>query len=301
MKALVSGSAGFVGRHISAELVSRGWDVEGWDITEGSDARILFAAERHFTAYDLVVHCAFHVGGRVAIDGDRTALAKNLELDAAMFGWAVRTRQKRVLYFSSPAAYPVALQTGEWFTGDQGRRLYEKDIDLSNPLTPDADYGWAKLTGEKLAANARDMGVNVHVVRPASGCSIDQDANYPFPAIAARVARKESPLDIWGPEGQARDFIHISDVVEGALTVVDADMQDPVNLCSGRSTTMGALAEMMWTEMHGSTEGFDPHYDVSKPTGVFHRVLDPTLMLKYFRPRKSLEEMVRESGDRLIR
>lgn len=295
MKALITGSAGFVGRHISAELVSRGWDVEGWDIADGSDARILFAAERHFTAYDLVVHCAFHVGGRAAIDGDRTALAKNLELDAAMFGWAVRTRQKRVLYFSSSAAYPVALQTGEWFTGNQGRRLYEKDIDLSNPLTPDADYGWAKLTGEKLAANARDMGVNVHVVRPASGCSINQGREYPFPAIAERVARREAPLVIWGPTRQARDFIHITDVVNGALAVVDADVQTPINLGTGQGTTMGELAEMMWVVRHGSAEGFLPSFDESKPTGVLYRVLDPTNMMEYYTPKISLEQMVNEA------
>lgn len=100
---------------------------------------------------------------------------------------------------------------------------------------------------------------------------------------------------IWGPKGQARDFIHISDVVNGALAVVDADCENPVNLCSGRATTFGQLAEMMWREAHGSTDGLELVYDESKPTGVFHRVLDPDFMTEFYRPQISLEQMVAEA------
>ena len=108
MKALVTGSAGFAGRHFREALHHRGWDVTGIDIAEGNDARDFFSASGD--RFDLVVHCAAVVGGRALIDGPPLALAVNLELDAAMFRWALRTRPGRVIYLSSPAAYPVALQ-----------------------------------------------------------------------------------------------------------------------------------------------------------------------------------------------
>lgn len=299
MKALVTGSAGFVGRHISAELVSRGWDVEGWDITEGSDARILFAGERHFTPYDLVIHCAFHVGGRAAIDGDRTALAKNLELDAAMFGWAVRTRQKRVLYFSSSAVYPVGFQDGS----DQSRnlllrnygtdRLPEALMPRNHAGLPDADYGFAKMAGERLAYNAQDQGVNVHIVRPFSGFAGDQSLEYPFPSIVKRA--REGDLSVWGPPGQRRDWIHISDVVAGALAVVDQDYPAPVNLCTGIPTEMGDLAVMVNRMAGGNATKDQVTYLVGKPTGVLNRVGDPTLFRTIYTPKISIEEGVRHA------
>ena len=129
------------------------------------------------------IHAAAIVGGRAKIDGNPLALAVNLELDAAMFQWALRTRPGRVVYLSSSAAYPVGLQG----TRDH-RPLLEGDIQVDDfwPVfgTPDALYGWAKLTGERLAALARAEGVPVSVVRPFSGYSHDQSEDYPFPAFA---------------------------------------------------------------------------------------------------------------------
>ena len=122
-EALVTGSAGFVGRHLGAELRRRGWDVEEWDLFEHRDALDVFRDD-DAPRFDLVVHCAYHVGGRAAIDGEPRLLAKNLELDAGMFDWAYRTRQRRVLYFSSSAAYPIGLQDG----GPESRQLSEDDI-----------------------------------------------------------------------------------------------------------------------------------------------------------------------------
>lgn len=302
MKALITGSAGFVGRHISAELVSRGWDVEGWDTVTGSDAHLLFAGEYHFSL-DLIVHCAFNVGGRAAIDGDRTALAKNLLLDAAMFEWAVRTKRKRVLYFSSSAVYPTFLQRKPHFNVPPvGYRLRESDVSGNEIGRPDADYGYAKMVGEQLAENAREMGVNVHVCRPFSGYAEDQSLDYPFPSIVKRA--RAGDLTVWGPEGQTRDWIHIDDLVAGALAVVNQDYQEPVNLCTGIGTEMGELARMVNDEVRGSV--YHPahmnlppapkvEYLLDKPTGVFNRVGDPTLFHTIYTPKVSLEEGVRRA------
>jgi nucleoside-diphosphate-sugar epimerase len=287
------------------ELVRRGWSVRGVDLEpcpsgwQPEDVRRVFRGESLFwERYDLTVHCAYHVGGRRAIDGNPLLLALNLELDAQMFDWAVRTGQ-RVLYFSSSAAYPVRLQTREWVSAHGEHRLCEGDINLgqwskTGDWSPDARYGWAKLTGEYLALSAGEH-IPVHVVRPFSGYGVDQDLCYPFPAILDR-ARRWEPGDggfvVWGPSGQTRDWIHISDVVRGALAVVEADERRPVNLCTGVGTEFGDLARMVLRAM-GKHAGI--WNDPSKPTGVMHRVGDPARMLELYRPQVLLEDVVREA------
>lgn len=288
MRALVTGADGFVGRHMVAELRDRGWDVVGADVKSGVDARDVFRYEA--TRFDLVVHCAFHVGGRAAIDGEPRMLARNLELDAALFDWAVRTSQCRVLYFSSSAAYPVDLQSDL----TKRHRLHEHFIlfDSRNAGRPDGRYGWAKLTGEELAAAARLAGLPVTVVRPFSGYGEDQDNSYPFRAIVERARRREDPFAVWGPGTQVRDWVHISDVVAGALAVVESGADDPVNLCTGVGTSILELASMCCAEV-GYSPDLTPLPD--KPTGVAYRVGDPTRFHRYWQPKVTLEEGVRRA------
>lgn len=321
MRALVTGAGGFVGRHMCTELAERGYHVDGVDnapsfakhIPPTRNGRIesyyqdaLYWTDgvvADVTRYDLIVHCAFVVGGRAAIDGKNMNFAKNLRLDAGMFEWAVRSQpEARFLYFSSSAAYPVNLQgpIDPWdgiMVFDQPNntyRLTEDDIslDLENPMgsRPDANYGWAKLTGERLAQAARENGLAVTVVRPFSGYGEDQSEDYPFPSIVKRA--RAGDLSVWGPPGQTRDWIHISDVVAGALAVCESGTTDPVNLCTGRGVEMGELMKMVVCEETWEIpeELPDVTYDESKPTGVFYRVGDPTRFNKYYTPKVSLEE-----------
>lgn len=286
MRALVTGSAGFVGRHMAPALTARDFDVvRGWDLVTGQDACDRFRYEdSHF---DLVVHCAYHVGGRAAIDGEPRMLARNLELDAMLFDWAVRTGQGRVLYFSSSAAYPVHLQQHL----GTARPLNEDDIQFGALTvgTPDARYGWAKLTGEQLAGAAREAGLPVTVVRPFSGYGEDQDDTYPFRAIVERARRRDDPFVVWGPGDQVRDWIHIDDVVNGTLAVVESGTTDPVNLCTGVGTSMLELAAMC-CEQVGYSPKVTPLRD--KPTGLAYRVGDPTRFHEHWVPKVTLAEGV---------
>lgn len=300
--ALITGSAGFVGRHVERVLVERRWEVHGLDLRDtvadgktrfAVDAQEFFATDPGHTIYDLIVHCAFHVGGRAAIDGEPRNLARNLALDSALFNWAVRTSQPRVVYFSSSAAYPVDLQAHP----ATARRLREDDVRLG-PHTrtvglPDARYGWAKLTGEQLARAASELGVAVHVLRPFSGYGEDQGLEYPFPAIVARArAHTGGTFHVWGPPGQTRDWIHIDDVVAGTLAVVENDERRPVNLCTGVGTEFGELARsaLRAAGRFGLCDGVE--YDTAKPTGVAYRVGDPTRMLQHYVPTISIQEGV---------
>jgi nucleoside-diphosphate-sugar epimerase len=293
--ALVTGSAGFVGRHMGAELFDRGWTVHAVDIVNGHDAHETFRMNRD--VYDLVVHAAATAPHRAAIDGQPMNLALDLALDAAMFEWAVRTRQRRVLYLSSSTAYPVRLQTREWVDTHGPRQLAEYMVNLTQwgrtgDWSPDASYGWTKLTGEMMGAAAALAGLAVHVVRPFSGYGSDQGENWPFGAFIGRACRRDDPFTIWGDGRQMRDWIHIDDVVGGALAVVEADVREPVNLCTGIGTSIRKLAEMVCAEA-----GYQPAFELrtDAPAGVAYRVGDPARMLGIYQPRVSLAEGVRRA------
>jgi len=286
MRALVSGNAGFIGRNFRRRLRADGWDVDGFDIKTGTDAREWFPGNSQ--PYDLLVHAAAVVGGRVSIDGDPLGIAQNMGIDHAALAWAVRTGTP-VLYFSSSAAYPVGLQVA------RGRPLYESDLHPQGTVGhPDQTYGWSKVTGEVMVDAARAAGATVSVVRPFSGYGTDQDTDYPFPAFVARAAAREDPFTVWGDGQQVRDFIHIDDIYAACVAIVGSGTTDPVNLATGVGTSFLDLARMV-TEAGGYAPSIECLTD--KPTGVRYRVGDPTRMRRYWEPKVSLREGVERALD----
>lgn len=263
MRALVTGSAGFVGRHMVAELQSRGWDVLGVDVSNHRPDGALDTFRYGLQRFDLVVHAAAQAPHRAAIDSQPRSLIYNQLLDAQMFEWAVRTKQGRVLYLSSCAA-----------------------------LDNTDDYGALKLTGERMAAQARGAGLPVTVVRPYSGYGEDQGEDWPFGAFVARAKRREDPFTIWGDGSQVRDWIHVDDVVNGALAVAESGTTEPVSLCTGAGVSMLELAERFC-----ETAGYAPEFGLrmDKPAGVSYRVGDPTALYRYWTPQVTLDEGVKRA------
>ncbi|MFE2973367.1 NAD-dependent epimerase/dehydratase family protein [Streptomyces sp. NPDC059258] len=292
MHVLVTGSSGFIGRHLVAALDERRHTVRVVDTNPGhgrrtADALDFFRTDN--TRHDLAIHCAANVGGRASIDGSPLAVATNMALDAWYFQWLVRTGTPRAVFFSSSAAYPVELQQpGEI------HRLVEDDIDLDNPRFPDASYGLAKVTGERLAQYAEAEGCRVHVLRPFSGYGEDQDDCYPFPAFIGRAKRREDPFEVWGDGSSTRDWIHVDDVVGATLAAIDHDITGPINLGWGRATSFDQLAGYV-TQAAGYTPRIK-HLPTA-PQGVHHRVCDPTRMLSFFEPQVTLEEGIRRALD----
>lgn len=295
-----------------AELMSRGWSVTSIDLLPTplapNNALMHLVGDVHYivptllnTRYDLIVHCAYHVGGRSAIDGRNLNLIRNVALDAMMFEWAIRTEQPRFLYWSSSAVYPVSLQT-TYAAGKTLREANQRVTDRRATVVgvPDARYGWAKLNGEHLAQVATENGLNVHIVRPFSGYGHDQSQDYPFPSFMRRASlNTDEPFVIWGSKLQTRDWIHVSDVVRGALAVVDAGVTEPVNLCTGQATSMGDLATMMMRALTGRTR--ELAVDETAPMGVMHRVGDPALFYRIYQPTMTIEDGIQDAKEKMIR
>lgn len=308
--ALVTGGCGFVGRRFVHRLLrsnyrvtvvddlSTGRPPERWPDalrpTKAQRRDFLFhrADFRHYAGvaaadFDLIVHLAAVVGGRMTIEGDPLAVATDLAIDATFFNWVVKKNRaaRKVLYFSSSAAYPIGEQTAE-----NNRPLPEELIDLGGEELgmPDMTYGWSKLTGEFLARHAAEKyGLDVVIYRPFSGYGEDQDFTYPFPSVVRRVGRGESPLVVWGSGEQLRDFIYIDDCVEAVFASMDGMAPgSTLNLGSGVGTSFRQLARTACDVIGHDAVVVN---DATKPEGVFARVGDCRRMFEYYRPAVTLE------------
>jgi nucleoside-diphosphate-sugar epimerase len=284
MNILITGSHGFVGRAFVRALPNANLTLV--DIKRGIDCRKFFALEEK--QYDLILHLAAVVGGRMMIEKQPLALAVNLTIDADFIGWAMRTKQPYIVYFSSSAAYPTNLQTMTKKT-----KLKERDINFQTIGKPDMSYGWSKLTGEMLCQYLAAEGTKTLVLRPFSGYGTDQDLDYPFPSIIQRAILNEDPFPIWGGATTTRDFIHIEDIIDATIEMVKNQCTETVNLCTGRPTTFIQLAQMALSILgHENIKPKRFKILTDRPSGVAYRVGDPSKMSDYYTPKIELEEGV---------
>jgi len=297
-KILVTGGAGFVGRHLIKHLLDRGDYVvcvdslsnetgcadprAGWPLLKPMDYRNFCFINEDCRAYfnqskeddfDYCFHLAAIVGGRLSIEYKPLAVADDLSIDAEYWRWAAKTNPKKTICFSSSAAYPVRFQSEKNFL-----LLKEDMIDFNSDLgLPDMSYGWSKLTHEFLAGLAYQRhGLRSVIYRPFSGYGEDQDMSYPFPAICQRILKNpdKSVVYVWGTGHQRRDFIYIEDCINSILQTVDKiENADALNLSTGNLVSFIEFAQLA-----AEIVGYHPEVRgmSDKPTGVFARGGDTT-------------------------
>jgi GDP-L-fucose synthase len=294
---LVTGGAGFVGRHFCKRFSDNGWNVICVDnlISESSkpidkwpnhlkpninftfinkDCRDFFKNDNNIH-FNLVIHLAAVVGGRATIENAPLAVGEDLSIDAEMFKWAVSSKPDKIIFFSSSAAYPIKYQKDNDIKSllSEDMISFEEDIGMA-----DLTYGWAKLTGEYLARLAHQKyGLNVICYRPFSGYGEDQDEVYPFPAILSRVLKKENPINIWS--NTIRDFIYIEDVVDCVIKTMDIITDGTaINIGTGIATSFYDLAKLIC-----KITNHDAEINIlnDKPAGVYYRVCNTDLLTAY--------------------
>lgn len=297
-KVLITGGAGFVGRHFTHRMLQLGYEVhcvdivapdtggihidQGWPLFDPrgdknfhfyhEDCRNFFK-QRQDDDFDYVFHLAAMVGGRMMIENNPLAVADDLSIDSEYWQWAKKAKPAKTINFSSSAAYPIKHQRSEgYLLLKEDMIAFDHDIGM-----PDMSYGWAKLTCEYLARLAYEKhGLKSVTYRPFSGYGEDQDMSYPFPSICKRVLdNKGAPeISVWGTGKQMRDFIHISDCVEGVIHTMDKiDDGSALNLSTGIYTSFIEFAQLA-----AEVLGFNTTVKGTSntPEGVFARGGDTT-------------------------
>jgi nucleoside-diphosphate-sugar epimerase len=297
---LITGAAGFLGRHFVRHHIAQGHSVDGIDDLSGvgswwpaalpignryeSDAGELLAVGGIAKKYDIAYHFAAPVGGRVKIEGDPLFNADSLRLDSLFFRWAVK-HAKLAVYPSSSAVYGVELQ------GTGGGALSEEMFHPSHPrwYSPDEMYGFTKLAGEVLAWKSAGYGLNALCIRPFSGYGEGQSLEYPVPSICQRALERQDPLTIWGSGMQTRDFIHVEDVVGATIARIEKGVYgyQSMNIGSGYPITFTTIASIA-----ADICGYTPEIvsDSSKPEGVKSRYAKTAHMRLFYKPTVTLKD-----------
>lgn len=252
--ALVTGAAGFFGRHVARRLSSEGWRVVGlgrggvlqsaqdrWGLVDffHDDVSLdsLVRVQQRHGAPELVCHAA---GGASVGQSwlDPVASFKNTVGSTAVVVEFLRLAAPNALliYPSSAAVYGIG----------EGRPFAE---DCSGePVSP---YGTHKMLAERLCIDAaRQFGIRGRVVRFFSlfGPQLRKQLLWD---IAARLARGERTLSLDGDGSETRDFLYVEDAARliALVASVDGDLL-VVNGASGVPTTVRQAADTLIREMN---------------------------------------------------
>jgi nucleoside-diphosphate-sugar epimerase len=280
VKILITGGRGFLGAQFHKAFADGGHDVTVIDLQDGKDALDFFRWNR--AAFDLAIHAAGYIGGRLGIENERSLMGTNAALDSWFFRWLDLSGTKRAVTFSSSAAYPVGLQ----FPGST-HKLAESDIDLDNPRKPDSVYGTCKILLERLGREAREVGKEILTLRIMSSYGPTQSLDYPWPSFLQRAQQHDSPFVIWGDGSACRDWIAVEDVIDATLAMLDQEAFATTNVGTGIGVSFNELALKMC-----QASNYVPTFEhlLDKPVGVHYRVADTTFFNSFYEPRISLEQ-----------
>lgn len=252
-KVLVTGGAGFIGGHLVDRLVNAGYSVRVLDdLSTGSlsnldsnltnpnfevirgdifDESIVKSAMK---GIDSVYHLAALVGVTQSLANPDRCRKINVEGTLNLLRNAQDNGVGLFVFTSTAAVY-----------GNSTPPLSEES--LPNPVSP---YAETKLAAEQRCLEYfKNHGLGVTVLRLFNVYGPRQDEG-PYSSVISRFLRSwrtAEPLMIEGDGEQSRDFIHVNDVVDCLVSILQkGDLVGQVfNLGSGKPTTINQLVEIV--------------------------------------------------------
>lgn len=274
---MVTGGAGFLGRHLVKELGKRSDKVDIFiPRSEDYDLREKPAIKRALkdSDADTVIHLAATVGGIGANkENPGQYFYDNAVMGIELIEQARQYDVEKLTILGTICAYPK--HTPVPFS--------EEDLFKGYPEETNAPYGIAKkalLTQSR--AYRKQWGFNSIYLLPVNlygpHDDFDLETSHVIPAIIRKCieARKhgDDSVTAWGTGEPTREFLYVKDAAKGILDATERyDSSDPVNLGSGEEINIKELVELIVEET-----GFEGRveWDTSKPDGQPRRQLDTT-------------------------
>lgn len=291
MKIYVAGHGGMVGSAIVRRLQARQDNAEAielitrthaeLDLTEQSAVRDFFSDARP----DVVILAAAKVGG---IHANNTYPAEfiyqNMMIECNVVHQAWAAGVKRLLLLGSSCIYPK-------FAPQPMR----EDTLLTGTLEPTNEpYAIAKIAGIKLCESynrqyGASHGVDYRSVMPTNlygpGDNFHPQNSHVVPGLIQRfheaVTTGAQEVVIWGSGKPYREFLHVDDMAEASLFVLDlpranyeantSPMLSHINVGTGEDVTIAELADMI-AELTGFAGKIV--FDTSKPDGTPRKLMD---------------------------
>ena len=292
-KAVVCGAGGFIGGQLVKHLISNGVDVvravdikpleEWYQVTDGvenlsldlKDAQnCVTAAKGSTTVYQL----AADMGGMGFIENNKALCMLSVLTNTHMLMAARAEGVGRFFYASSACVY-----NGEKQTNPDVVALKESD---AYPALPEDGYGWEKLFSERMCRHCEeDYGLICRVARYHNVYGPHGTWNGGREKAPAAICRKvleaknsgKHEIEIWGDGHQTRSFMYIDDCVQGTRSIMESDIDEPINLGSSELVSINQLVDIV-EDIAGVK--LKRNYNLSAPKGVNGRNSDNTLILE---------------------
>ena len=258
---LVTGGAGFIGSHLSEELVRRGERVRVVDsLITGKRANLAHlpdveflegdladvdVAHRAVAGVDYVLHQAAIPSVPRSVSDPITSNRSNIDATLNVLVASRDAGVKRLVYAGSSSAY-----------GDTPTLPKHEEMP-TRPLSP---YALQKLVGEQyLALFTKLYGLDTVTTRYFNVFGPRQDPSSPYSGVISlfisALVDGRQPI-IYGDGGQTRDFTYVANVVDGVLRACHAPgiAGQMMNVATGGRISLNELLATMCDLLEVQTE-----------------------------------------------
>jgi nucleoside-diphosphate-sugar epimerase len=235
----IVGGSGFIGTHLTRELLDRGFAVRVVDVREPRlnvpfahadvlDRRALSAALR---GVDGVYHLASLMGVENCLAQAGTVARVNLEGAANVSRACLDNGVPRLLFTSSSEVYC------------DGSKVPFAEADEKHPKSP---YGRTKLAAEGLLRDRAGANLAVRIVRFFNAYGPQQSEQFVVRRFL-RQARNGEELTVYGDGEQIRCFTHVRDVVRGTAAAFEhgSSVEETFNIACPTPTRLIDLAHLV--------------------------------------------------------
>jgi nucleoside-diphosphate-sugar epimerase len=256
LRYVVTGAAGFIGRHLSSGFLAGGHEVVGVDsytdyydparkranaawlaahdgFTEVERDLVTEPIDEILDGADAVVHLAGQPGVRLSwADGFGTYVDRNVGASQRLLEAARRTRVPRLVLASSSSVYGNAADC---------------PVSEDAPTRPFSPYGVTKLAMEHLAgAYVENWKLPVVMLRYFTVYGPAQRPDMAMHRFIERVGAGE-PVPVYGDGQQVRDFTYVGDAAAATVAAADADLAPGtvLNVAGGSSATINDVLDLV--------------------------------------------------------
>lgn len=250
MRAVVTGGAGFIGSHLTRDLLDDGWQIVVLDnlssgrvsnVPDGAqlalgDIADLSLLNRLLKSCDCIFHLAAVSSVAKSFEAPLDVNNVNLTATLHLLEVAARHKVKRFVFSSSAAVY-----------GDIGKKSAREDLTPA----PLSHYAVQKLAAEHYCrVYTQTHGMDTVCLRYFNVFGPRQTSDSPYSGAVAAFCRRiisEEPLVVYGDGMQTRDFCHVSDVsranIQAAILPASSVSGKVFNVAYGESTSVLELIE----------------------------------------------------------